>query len=87
MSNILRALEIAREVGACWYRPFNGDIIVSPNDEPRAVLRESYDEYSEDAVRDFYSRHSEHFIQHAWMGVSINGSLQLSVCYEEGQPS
>lgn len=85
MSTILRALEIANEVGTCWYRPFNGDIVVNPKDEPRSIIDRYFSTWSDMHVKDFYFEFSEDFMQHAWMCISIDdsGGLTLSVCYEE----
>lgn len=85
MSNILRALEIAKEVGKCYYRPFNGDIIVSPKDDIREILHIHVENWSEKDAKDFYFNYSQDFVRHAWMGIEIDskGGLTLSLGWEE----
>lgn len=86
MSTIIRALEIAGEVGTCWYRPHNGDIIVNPQEEPRVILDRYYAVWGESYVRDFYFEYVQHWVEEAWMRISIDdsGGLTLSVAFEEG---
>lgn len=82
MSTIIRALEIAKEVGTCWYRPHNGDIIVNPTDEPQVIIDKTISEWTDNDVKEFYFAHSEDWVQEAWMKININKELTLSVCYE-----
>ncbi len=85
MSTINRALEIANDVDRCWYRPINGDIIVSPRNEPTEVISIYYANWSEQDVKDFYLNHSSHFADGCWMGVSMEDGLTLSVCVNDNQ--
>ena len=86
MSTIIRALEIADEAGTCWYRPHNGDIIINPQEEPRVILDRYYAVWGDSDVREFYFEHGQHWVEEAWMRISIDdsGGLNLSVAFEEG---
>lgn len=87
MSTILRALEIAEEVGTCWYRPHNGDIIVNPQDEPRVIVSRRLTNWGDSDVREFYFEYGQQWVEEAWMKISIDdsGGLTLSVAFEEGE--
>lgn len=82
----MRALEVANEVGTCWYRPHNGDIIVNPQDEPRVITDSYYPVWGEDVVRKFYFEYGQQWVEEGWMKISIDdsGGLTLSVAFEEG---
>ena len=86
MSTIIRALEIAEEVGTCWYRPHNGDIIVNPQDEPRIIIDRYFAVWGDSDVREFYFEYGQQWVEEAWMKISIDdsGGLTLSVAFEEG---
>lgn len=86
MSTIIRALEIAEEVGTCWYRPHNGDIIVNPQNEPRVIIDRYFAVWSDSDVREFYFEYGQQWVEEAWMRISIDdsGGLTLSVAFEEG---
>lgn len=86
MSTIIRALEIAEEVGTCLYRPHNGDIIVNPKNEPRVILDRYYAVWGDSDVREFYLEYGEQWVEGAWMRISIDdsGGLALSVAFEGG---
>lgn len=86
MSTIIRALEIAEEVGTCWYRPHNGDIIVNPQGEPRVIIDRYFAVWGDSEVREFYFEYGQQWVEEAWMKISIDdsGGLTLSVAFEEG---
>ena len=86
MSTIIRALEIAEEVGTCWYRPHNGDIIVNQQDEPRIIIDRYFAVWGDSDVREFYFEYGQQWVEEAWMIISIDdsGGLTLSVAFEEG---
>jgi hypothetical protein len=85
MSTILRALDVAKEVGTCWYRPSNGDIIVNPNTMPTLISSFRVGVWIEQDVKRYYLKHSERWVENALMGISIDdsGEMTLSVYYDE----
>jgi hypothetical protein len=85
MSTIIRALEIAEEIGTCWYRPHNGDIIVNPKDEPRVILSRHIANWGDSDVREFYFEYGQQWVEEGWMKISIDesGGLTLSLAFEE----
>jgi hypothetical protein len=85
MSTILRALDVAKEVGTCWYRPSNGDIIVNPNTMPTLISSFRVGVWIEQDVKRYYIKHSERRVENAQMGISIDdsGEMTLSVYYDK----